>query len=197
MQRRRSVSHTFEENIAAEKAKLEAQIVKLKPGHQMDALRKKIRQLDTASHISDWLCRRDCSLQGRDRRKGGDPPMTVFIYVDTSKEVGDPIISRSLQCRRRGGLVCGKRSRRRCLWVQRPRSERGRQLRQVYAGFGAFMARSTSPQARLNVGVIGRTSRTWSCPLPGRGSAQPQPHPCGVFRLKLDSLSRTCAACLC
>ena len=55
MQRRRSVSHTFEENIAAEKAKLEAQLVKLKPGHQMDALRKKIRQLDTASHISDWL----------------------------------------------------------------------------------------------------------------------------------------------
>jgi hypothetical protein len=60
MQRRRSVSHTFEENIAAEKAKLEAQMEKLKPGHQMDALRKKIRQLDTASHISDWLS--DCSL---------------------------------------------------------------------------------------------------------------------------------------
>jgi hypothetical protein len=55
MQRRRSVPHTFRENIAAEKAKLEAQMAKLKPGHQMDALRKKIRQLDTASHISDWL----------------------------------------------------------------------------------------------------------------------------------------------
>jgi hypothetical protein len=53
MQRRRSVPHTFRENIAAEKAKLEAQMAK--PGHQMDALRKKIRQLDTASHISDWL----------------------------------------------------------------------------------------------------------------------------------------------
>ena len=53
MQRRRSVSHAFEENIAAEKAKLEAQMEMLKPGHQMDALRKKIRQLDTASHISD------------------------------------------------------------------------------------------------------------------------------------------------
>ena len=35
MQRRRSAPHTFEENIAAEKAKLEAQIAKLKPGPQI------------------------------------------------------------------------------------------------------------------------------------------------------------------
>ena len=55
MQRRRSAPHTFEENIAAEKAKLEAQLSELKPGPQMDALRKKIRQLDTISHMSDWL----------------------------------------------------------------------------------------------------------------------------------------------
>ena len=55
MQRRRSAPHIFEENIAAEKAKLEAQIAKLKPGPQMDALRKKIRQLDTASHMNEWL----------------------------------------------------------------------------------------------------------------------------------------------
>jgi hypothetical protein len=55
MQRRQSVPHTFEENIAAEKAKLEEQMAMLKLGHQMDALRKKIRQLDAASHISDWL----------------------------------------------------------------------------------------------------------------------------------------------
>jgi hypothetical protein len=34
MQRRRSVPHTFEENIAAEKAKLEALIAKLKRGPQ-------------------------------------------------------------------------------------------------------------------------------------------------------------------
>ena len=53
--RRRSAPHTFEDNIAAEKAKLEAQIATLKPGTQMDALRKKIRQLDTVSRISDWL----------------------------------------------------------------------------------------------------------------------------------------------
>ena len=55
MQRRRSLPHIFEENIAAEKAKLEAQVAKLKPGPQMDALLRKIRQLNTASHMSDWL----------------------------------------------------------------------------------------------------------------------------------------------
>jgi hypothetical protein len=55
MQRRRSAPHTFDDNIAAEKAKLEAQFDQLKPGPQMDALRKKIRQLDTASRMSKWL----------------------------------------------------------------------------------------------------------------------------------------------
>ena len=55
MQRRRSVPHTFEEKIAAEKAKLEAQVAKLKPGPQKDALLRKIRQLDTAAHVSEWL----------------------------------------------------------------------------------------------------------------------------------------------
>ena len=55
MQRRRSMPHTFEANIAAEKGKLEAQLTGLKPGPEMDALRKKIRQLETASHMSEWL----------------------------------------------------------------------------------------------------------------------------------------------
>jgi hypothetical protein len=53
--RRRSAPHTFEENIAAEKAKLEAQVAQLRPGPQMDALLKKIRQLETASHLNEWL----------------------------------------------------------------------------------------------------------------------------------------------
>jgi hypothetical protein len=53
--RRRSSPHTFEQNIAAEKAKLEAELAKLRPGPQMDALHKKIRQLDTAGHMSEWL----------------------------------------------------------------------------------------------------------------------------------------------
>lgn len=56
MQRRkRSVPHTFSDNIAAEKAKLEAQLAKLKPGPQMDTLLRKIRQLETAAHMSEWL----------------------------------------------------------------------------------------------------------------------------------------------
>ena len=55
MKRRLSVPHSFEENVAAEKVKLEAQIAHLKPGPEMEALRRKIRQLDTASHMSDWL----------------------------------------------------------------------------------------------------------------------------------------------
>jgi hypothetical protein len=55
MQRRQSIPHTFEGNIAAEKVKLEAQVAKLNPGPQKDALLRKIRQLDTAAHMSEWL----------------------------------------------------------------------------------------------------------------------------------------------
>jgi hypothetical protein len=55
MQRRRSVPQTFEENIAAEKARLEAEVAQLKPGPRMDVLLKKIRQLETASHVNEWL----------------------------------------------------------------------------------------------------------------------------------------------
>jgi len=55
MQGRRSVPDTFEENLAAEKAKLEAQVAQLKPGPQRDRLLRKIRQLETASHINEWL----------------------------------------------------------------------------------------------------------------------------------------------
>jgi len=55
MKRRQSIPHTFEENIAAEKAKLKAQLSRLKPGPEMDTLREKIRQLDTASLMAEWL----------------------------------------------------------------------------------------------------------------------------------------------
>jgi hypothetical protein len=55
MQRRRSAPHTFEENIAAEKAKCEALLATIKPGPQAEALRKKIRQLETAKHVNEWL----------------------------------------------------------------------------------------------------------------------------------------------
>ena len=53
--RRRSVSHLFEDQIAAEKSRLEAQAATLLPGPQRDALLRKIRQLDTASNVSEWL----------------------------------------------------------------------------------------------------------------------------------------------
>ena len=55
MQRSRSATHTFEENIAAEKTRCEEQLAKTPHGPARDALVKKIRQLDTASHMSDWL----------------------------------------------------------------------------------------------------------------------------------------------
>ena len=55
MMRHRSASHTFEDRIAAEKARLEAQVAKLKPGPERDRVLVKIRQLETASHINDWL----------------------------------------------------------------------------------------------------------------------------------------------
>ena len=53
--RKRSVPHTFLGNIAAEKGRLEAELARLKPGPQMDALAKKIRQLDAAAHMSERL----------------------------------------------------------------------------------------------------------------------------------------------
>ena len=46
MKRRRSVPHTFEDQIAAEKAKTEGQVAKLRPGPAKDALLKKIGQLE-------------------------------------------------------------------------------------------------------------------------------------------------------
>ena len=56
MQRhRRSVPHSFEDQIAAEKSRLEAQAADLPPGPQKDALLKKIRQLETASHVNQGL----------------------------------------------------------------------------------------------------------------------------------------------
>lgn len=62
MKRRRSAPHTFEGNIASEKTKLEARLASLNPSPEMDAVRKKIRQLETLSHMSDWL-----SSPGRNR----------------------------------------------------------------------------------------------------------------------------------
>jgi len=55
MQRRRSHPHSFEAQIAAEKARLEAVLPQVLHGPQRDMLLKKVRQLETAAHLNEWL----------------------------------------------------------------------------------------------------------------------------------------------
>ena len=53
--RRRYVPHTFEDQIAAEMARLEAKVAKLPSGLQKDTLLEKMSQLETASYMNKWL----------------------------------------------------------------------------------------------------------------------------------------------
>ena len=55
MQRRRPTLHLFGDRIANEKKRVEAQLAELQPGPERDQLLQKLRQLDTASHINEWL----------------------------------------------------------------------------------------------------------------------------------------------
>jgi hypothetical protein len=55
MQLRRSESQAFDGQIAAEKSRLESEAALLGHGPDKEKLLKKIRQLDTASHMGDWL----------------------------------------------------------------------------------------------------------------------------------------------
>ena len=55
MQRRRSKPHSFVEQLTLEKARLEAQPENLSGGPERDTLMEKIRQIETASHINEWL----------------------------------------------------------------------------------------------------------------------------------------------
>jgi hypothetical protein len=57
MKRHRSISHSFEDQIDAEKSRLEAQAARLPPCPEKEAVLKKIRQLETASHMNmnEWL----------------------------------------------------------------------------------------------------------------------------------------------
>ena len=55
MKRQRSITHTFEGNIAAQRARLEAEAAELKPGPERDAIKRKIRQLEIAARLGDWL----------------------------------------------------------------------------------------------------------------------------------------------
>ena len=55
MQRRRSKPHSFVEQLSREKARLQAQLADLSGGAERDTLIEKIRQIETASHINEWL----------------------------------------------------------------------------------------------------------------------------------------------
>jgi len=54
----RRLDTLFEDEIAAEKARLEAQVAGLENGPKKYQLRKRIRQLETASHLKDGVRRR-------------------------------------------------------------------------------------------------------------------------------------------
>jgi hypothetical protein len=55
MQRSRPTLHLFGDRLANEKKRLEAQLAQLQPGPERDQLLQKLRQLDTALHIDEWL----------------------------------------------------------------------------------------------------------------------------------------------
>jgi hypothetical protein len=53
--RLRSEPHSFDEKLQAERARLEAAFENIEPGPQRDLLERKLRQIETASHINEWL----------------------------------------------------------------------------------------------------------------------------------------------
>ncbi|UPJ50835.1 hypothetical protein IVB30_05385 [Bradyrhizobium sp. 200] len=55
MQRKRSIPHSFDERLAAEKKQLEEQAALLPPGSVKDVVLRKIGQLNTAIHVSELL----------------------------------------------------------------------------------------------------------------------------------------------
>jgi hypothetical protein len=55
MQRKRSVPHSFEEQLAAEKSRLEEQASQLPKGLVREAVNRKIRQLEAAVKMNEWL----------------------------------------------------------------------------------------------------------------------------------------------
>jgi hypothetical protein len=53
--RNRATPHSFDDRIAKEKARVQAQLANIGHGPEREALTVKIRQLDTASHLNQWL----------------------------------------------------------------------------------------------------------------------------------------------
>jgi hypothetical protein len=61
--RHQSKPHSFEDQLAVEKERLEREVAKLPGGSERDALVGKIRQLDTAGRINAWLSSRRLSMR--------------------------------------------------------------------------------------------------------------------------------------
>jgi len=55
MKRNRSKAHSFEDRLAEEASKLTAQARLLPPGQQREQLLRKVRQINTAAHLNEWL----------------------------------------------------------------------------------------------------------------------------------------------
>jgi hypothetical protein len=55
MRTKRLSRPTFEQRLSQQAKDAEAQAWKLKPGPERDALLRKARQLDTTSHLNEWL----------------------------------------------------------------------------------------------------------------------------------------------
>jgi hypothetical protein len=55
MLRNRLTFHLFGDRLANEKKRVETQLAVQRPGPERDRLLQKLRQLDTASHINEWL----------------------------------------------------------------------------------------------------------------------------------------------
>jgi hypothetical protein len=55
MKRNQSKPHSFEDQLAEAAAKFNAQARKLRPGKERDELLRKVRQIDTAAHLTAWL----------------------------------------------------------------------------------------------------------------------------------------------
>jgi hypothetical protein len=55
MHRIPSKPHSFLGRIALEKQRLEAEIARAEPGPALNALKQKLRQLDVAAHVDEWL----------------------------------------------------------------------------------------------------------------------------------------------
>ena len=55
MKRNRSEPHSFEDQLAEAAAKFEAQARRLRPGKEREELLRKLRRIDSAAHLNEWL----------------------------------------------------------------------------------------------------------------------------------------------